>query len=122
MFHGMEKWFIGNNFYNGLLYSTRMTLDAAIRGMLMNYLQDIAYNLIEDMKKNHHSWGSTREKIAKAPQKVGLYEVSMFGHMYTKVDALYQKIENLSATPSVPALVFLYLLPPQRYSNVRYAG
>lgn len=89
------KWFIGNNFYNGLLYSTRMTLDAAIGGTLMNNLQDRAYNLIEDTEKNHHSWGSTQEKIVKAPQKVGLYEVSMFDHMYTKVDALYQKIENL---------------------------
>lgn len=53
-FHGLEKWMIIHTFYNGLLYSTRMTLDAAPSRALMNSTQDVAYNLIEEMTKNHH--------------------------------------------------------------------
>lgn len=31
-----------------------------------------------------------------APQKGGLYEITALDHMNSKVDALYQKIENIS--------------------------
>lgn len=66
---------------------------------LMNCSNDIAYNLIEDMEKNHHLWGNAREITAKeAPQKGGLYEVSHFDHMNDKIYALSQKIENLRIT------------------------
>lgn len=35
-FHGLEKWMIIHTFYNGLLYSTRITLDAAYGRAQMN--------------------------------------------------------------------------------------
>lgn len=42
----------------------------------MNNLQDIAYNLIEDMVKKHHSWGSVQKNFIKFTTKTGgLYEV-----------------------------------------------
>lgn len=50
-----------HTFYNGLLYSIRMTLDVASGGALMNNPQDVAYNSIEDMAKNHHLWGSVQQ-------------------------------------------------------------
>lgn len=62
--------------YNGLIYSTRMTLDTIVDGVLMNNPQDVAYNLIEDMEKNHHSWGCSHEISIEAPQKWGMYEVA----------------------------------------------
>ncbi|XP_020245227.1 uncharacterized protein LOC109823363 [Asparagus officinalis] len=34
--HGLEKWLIVHTFYNGLTYNTRMTVDAAAGGVLMN--------------------------------------------------------------------------------------
>lgn len=33
-------------------------MDAAAVGALINNPQDVAYNLIEDMEKNHYSWGN----------------------------------------------------------------
>src|ERR1051325_7098209 len=34
--HGLEEWLIIHTFYNGLLYNTRLTIDAAAGGALMN--------------------------------------------------------------------------------------
>lgn len=63
----------------------------------------MAYNLIEDMTKNHNLWGKAREKSVKAHKKDGLCEVSQFEHMKAKVDALYQNLKNLTLAPSTPA-------------------
>ena len=58
--HGLEKWLLIHTFYNGLLYNTRMTLDAVAGGALMNKPFNDAYALIEDMTQNHYQWGSER--------------------------------------------------------------
>jgi len=34
--HGLEKWLIIHIFYNGLWYTTKMNVDAAASGALMN--------------------------------------------------------------------------------------
>lgn len=47
--HGLEKWLIIHNFYNGLLYMMRMTLDVAAGWALMNKPYDEAYGLIKAM-------------------------------------------------------------------------
>lgn len=52
--HGREKWLVAHLFYNSLLYTTRMTIDAAAGGALMNKNLEDAYALIEDMVKNHY--------------------------------------------------------------------
>lgn len=44
--HRLEKWLIVHTFYNGLLYSTRMTLDLAAGSVLMNKNIEEAYALI----------------------------------------------------------------------------
>lgn len=69
-FQGLKKWLIVHTFYNGLLYSTSMTLDAVAGGTLMNRSKHVAYNLIEDMAKKHNSWGSICELVAETPKKV----------------------------------------------------
>ena len=50
--HGLEKWLIIHTFYNGLTYMTRITVDAAAAGALMNKDFTITYALIEDMALN----------------------------------------------------------------------
>lgn len=35
-YHGLERWFIVHTFYNGVLFSMGMTVDAAVNGALMN--------------------------------------------------------------------------------------
>jgi hypothetical protein len=47
--HGLEKWLIVHTFSNGHLYTTKMTVDAAACGALMNKNYTAAYALIEDM-------------------------------------------------------------------------
>ena len=48
-YHSLEKWLIFHTFYNGLSYTTKMTVDAAAGGALMNKNCTKAYTLIEDM-------------------------------------------------------------------------
>lgn len=121
LFHGLEKWMIIHAFYNDLLYATRMTLDTAYGGALINSPQHVAYNLIEEMTQNHHSWGSMRQVSSKStPKTSGLYEVNVFDHMNDKVDSFYQKIDSLSITHSIPILLLLLLMFPPPLSTVRY--
>jgi hypothetical protein len=59
-----------------------------------------AYQLIESMAHNHYQWGSKRTSIEKPPTKGGMYELSSLDHVNAKVDALTQKIDNLTITPA----------------------
>jgi len=59
-YQGFEKWLIVHTFYNGLSYTTKMILDTAAGGALMNKNYTEAYALIEDMAQNHYS-GPMRE-------------------------------------------------------------
>ncbi|XP_050916627.1 uncharacterized protein LOC127131756 [Lathyrus oleraceus] len=77
--------------------------NAASSGDLMNSPQDVAYNLIEEMAKNHRSQGSVRQVVVKSTPKTGdLNEINVFDHMNDKVDDIYQKIDILSISPSIP--------------------
>jgi len=53
-YHGLEKWLIVHTFYNGLSYTTKMVVDAAAGGGLMNQNYTTTYGLIEDMAQNHY--------------------------------------------------------------------
>lgn len=50
----IRKWLIAHTFYNGLLYTTRMTLDVAAGETFMYKPYGGTYVLIEDMKLNHY--------------------------------------------------------------------
>ena len=67
--HGLEEWLIIHTFYNGLLYNTRLTIDAAAGGTLMDKSYTSAYALIESMAQNHYQWGSERGQIEKASRE-----------------------------------------------------
>jgi len=112
VYHGLEKWLIVHTFYNGLSYTTKMIVDAAAGGALMNEKYTRAYGLIEDMAQNHYQW--TNERVITAvnasPSKKeeGMYEVSHFDHLAAKVDVLTQKFNKMSISAVSPAFV----LPP----------
>jgi len=105
-YHGLEKWLIVHTFYNGLSYTTKMTVDAAAGGALMNKNYTEAYALIEEMAQNHYEWTNERAIIASSPFKkeACIYEVSNLDHLAAKVDALTQKFEkmNVSAVTNAP--------------------
>lgn len=61
--HGLKPWPIIHTFYNGLLYNTKLTLDATAGGTLMDKPYKDAYQLIKNMAQNHYQWGG--ERISK---------------------------------------------------------
>lgn len=83
--HVLDKFLIVHMFYNGLLYNTRMTVDAATGGALMNKSLNDAYALIEKM--DMHS-SKTCNPVEKMKPRGGMQEVSSFDHMNVKVNAL----------------------------------
>jgi len=105
--HGIEKWLIIHTFYNGLLFTTKMNVDAVAGGALMNKTYIGAYALIEDMTQNYYQWTSERVVTVVAPppskkQDAGMSKVSTLDHLSTKVDTLFQKIDKLSVSVVTP--------------------
>ncbi|CAJ2644607.1 uncharacterized protein LOC123896171 [Trifolium pratense] len=98
-YHGLENWLIVHTFYNGLLYNTRMTIDAAAGGALMDKPYNQAYQLIESMAQNHYQWGNERTTVEKSQTKGGMYEVSELDLVKAKLEALTQKMESMTTTP-----------------------
>ncbi|XP_020245172.1 uncharacterized protein LOC109823298 [Asparagus officinalis] len=90
--HGLEDWHIIHTFYNGLLYNTRMTVDATAGGSLMNKSVRDAKQVIEDMAQNHFQWSGERS----LPKKSGRYDVDALDHIASRVDALFQNFDKMS--------------------------
>jgi len=107
--HGFEKWLIIHTFFNGLLYTTKMNVDAAAGGDLMNKTYTAAYALIEDMAQNHYQWTSERviTVVAPSPSKkeAGMYEISALDHLNAKVDIFFKKFDKLSVSVVTPSAV-----------------
>jgi len=105
--HGIEKLLIVHTFYNGLSYTTKIIVDTAAGGALMNKNYTTTYALIEDMAKNHYQWTNEMAITASAPSKkeVGMYEVSNFDDLASKVDALTQQIEKMNVSVVTPTCV-----------------
>src|SRR4030065_1168930 len=114
--HGLEKWLIVHTFYNGLLYATKMSVDAAAGSGLMNKNITKAYALIEDMAQNHYQWTSERATTAATPtppkKEAGMYEVSPIDHLAAKLDALTQKFEKLNVSAGSPSSSTSSVAPP----------
>jgi len=107
--HGLEKWLIVHTFYNGLSYTTKMTVDAAAGGALMNKNYTEAYALIEVMAQNYYQWTNERSITASSPSKkdAGIHEVSNFDHLAAKVYALILKFEKMKVSAVTNAPVSL---------------
>jgi len=107
--HRLEKCLIIHTFYNGLLFTTKMNVDAAAGGALMNKTYTGAYSLIEDIAQNHYQWISERaiNVVTPPPSKkeAGMYKVSILDHLSAKVDTLFQKFDKLSVSVVTPAPV-----------------
>ena len=107
--HGLEKWLIIHTFYNGLLFTIKMNVDAAACEALMNKTYTRAYALIEDMTQNHYQWTSERDITTVAPppskKEAGMYEVSTLDHLSAKVNKLFQKFDKLSISDVTPTPV-----------------
>jgi Retrotransposon gag protein len=58
--HRLKKWFILQIFYEGFEQSSKLTIDAATRGNLMNMSARDAYKLIDEMTLGQQQWSSMR--------------------------------------------------------------
>jgi Retrotransposon gag protein len=84
--HGFEKWCLLQTFYEGWTNNTRMTIDAAAGGSLMNRRIGDAYNLIEEMTLNQVQWSTEREPT-KAHMS-GIFETDQITKLQAMVEAL----------------------------------
>lgn len=75
-----------------------MIVNITVVGDLMDKPFSEAYQIIENMAQNHYQWGSESVPIEKSQPKNCMYKVRGFDHMTAKVDALTQKIKNLTIT------------------------
>ncbi|XP_058769280.1 uncharacterized protein LOC131643144 [Vicia villosa] len=103
--HGLEDWLIIHAFYNGLLHNIRLSIDATAGGTLMDKPYDKDYQLIENMALNHYQWGSERTLVEKSQTKGGMYEISSLDKFNAKLNALTQKIDNLTLPPAATVAV-----------------
>jgi hypothetical protein len=85
----MEEWLIIQNFYHGLIHSTREHIDAATGGSFFTLSIEEACKLVEKMTPNQR-WGEecTQTRTRKVHQ---LEEVDM---LIAKIDLLMKKLEN----------------------------
>jgi hypothetical protein len=103
--HGLEQWLIIHTFYNGLLYNTKLTVDAAAGGAIMNKNYADAYALIEDMAQNHYQWTNERANTAGASSKkeTGVHEVSSYDDLAAKVESLTLQLDKMNVNAVSPS-------------------
>ncbi|XP_042425743.1 uncharacterized protein LOC122013544 [Zingiber officinale] len=98
--HGLEKWLVLHTFYNGINYHTKVSLDSATEGALMNKSLDEAEKIIENVALNHHQWVSERSSGAFSGNQIkasGKFEVDAFTLMSAKLDALTKRFEAMGS-------------------------
>jgi len=88
--HDLVKWVTIHTFYNGLTCMTKITVDAAAGGALMNKDLTTAYALLEDMALNQYYWTNEKTLTVSSPseKEACINEISSFDHLSAKVDAL----------------------------------
>ncbi|XP_074572726.1 uncharacterized protein LOC141829209 [Curcuma longa] len=96
----LERWLIIHTFYNGINYQTKVYLDSAAGGALMNKSLEEAEEFIESVALNHHQWANERGSAQKIP---GKYNVDQFTKLNAQIDALTKKVEgmNVEMCPAV---------------------
>ncbi|XP_039686963.1 uncharacterized protein [Medicago truncatula] len=95
--HGLEKWLIIHTFYNGLTSNTKLTVDAAAGGALMNKDFTTAYALIEDMALNLFQWTEEKAIINPSPSKKEAELKDQTRLLRNSLATLTTKIDSISS-------------------------
>ena len=98
--HGLEQWLIVQTFYNGLIPSTKIIVDAAAGGSFENKTMEESYTLIEKLAQNHAQWS-----IDRTPRAGGKHDVDTITMLTAKMEAMQRKIDSLSNQPSGKAII-----------------
>jgi Retrotransposon gag protein len=91
--HELEKWFILQIFYEGLEQSSKLTIDAAAGGNLMNMSAQDAYKLIDEMALGQQQWSSVRGPVWGAS---GVIETDMSTKLAAQLEAMQKSIDRLT--------------------------
>jgi Retrotransposon gag protein len=91
--NGLEKWFILQIFYEGLEQSSKLTINAAVGGNLMNMSDRDAYKLIDEMALGQQQWNSVRGPVRGAP---GVIERDISTKLAAQLEAMQKSIDRLT--------------------------
>ncbi|XP_062109879.1 uncharacterized protein LOC133821751 [Humulus lupulus] len=118
--HGIERWMLVHNFYNGLCGTTRTLIDAAAGGAFMRKSANEAYDLLEEMAINNQQWPSERGNSKKV---AGLHEIDAISKVTAQVEALTKQLQGSTmATPVMQAQTMCELCGgPHAYEKFQYA-
>ncbi|XP_062117695.1 uncharacterized protein LOC133831427 [Humulus lupulus] len=118
--HGIERWMLVHNFYNGLCGTTHTLIDAAAGGAFMRKSANEAYDLLEEMAINNQQWPSERDNSKKV---AGLHEIDAISKLTAQVEALTKQQQGSTmATPVMQAQLMCELCGgPHAYEKCQYA-
>ena len=97
--HAIPKWQLVQCFYDGLSERHRQMVDASCGGTFMLKNEHEAWQLFETLSENslHHMSAARRDPPPGPvePKRGGMYEVGRAVDIYSKVDELSQKLDQL---------------------------
>ncbi|KAJ9128494.1 hypothetical protein P3X46_034954 [Hevea brasiliensis] len=92
--HGIEDWLLVQNFYNGLLPSTRSIVDSAAEGDLMKKIVTEALELLERVAFHNYNWSNER---GSARRTAGVLEVDALSMINAHFDQLTKRLDKMQA-------------------------
>ncbi|XP_062075954.1 uncharacterized protein LOC133780091 [Humulus lupulus] len=96
--HGVEKWMLVHNFYNGLCGMTHTIIDDAAGGAFMSKSAKKAYELLEKMAMNNYQWPSERDRNEKV---AGMHELDDITAITAQVASLTKQLQKNSMATQV---------------------
>ena len=113
-YHGLPKDVLIHTFYNGVMRSTRDTIDAAACGSLMRKTIESAFELLEKMANNNCLWPSERHLAPRQGEKLGVDEVTsiqaQLAALSKKIDGFASRGNVISASCSAMYCEYCYML------------
>jgi uncharacterized coiled-coil protein SlyX len=103
--HAVPKWQIVQSFYDGLIESSRGTVDASCGGTFMLKSEDEAWAMFENLSNNSRQQASNRRRTPapKASKTESLLKVGHSSDMATQVvDAITKKLNQIMTAGFAP--------------------
>ncbi|XP_062112692.1 uncharacterized protein LOC133823859 [Humulus lupulus] len=97
--HGIEKWMLVHNFYNGLCGTTRTIIDAAAGEAFMTKSANKANELLEEMATNNYQWPSERSCSNK--KVTGVHELDAIIALTAQVVSLTKQLQQNTMSAQV---------------------
>ncbi|CAL2239465.1 unnamed protein product [Prunus armeniaca] len=95
--HNIESWMQMQSFYEGLLDSERMMVDATSGEGLMNKIVDDGFTLFESLSANSQQWSYNKGR--GAPMKAVVSEVSTNNEIVAKLDVMCSLLQQAVTGP-----------------------